>query len=463
MNREKKLIKNTLILTLGTICTKGILFIMTPFFTRWISQEDYGIFDLITTYISLLIPLTSLEIGHASFRLLMDEKKEKNNIISNSLFVVLISCLISTILVFIMSKIYKPINSLFLEILILSLSQIVFTVVSMIVRGLKKVSKYAVSNIVFAFFMILFVFIFVRQLNLGLSGIILGYGLGYFIANIYLFYQLKGTKWQQIKSINKKTIIEMLNFSVPLIPCDISWWIMNVSDRTIISIFLGATSNAIVSVAHKIPNICQNVFNVFHLSWQENAIETLNDNDKDEYYTKIMNSMIVIVTSFSIIILSFNFIIFEYIFTKNYYNAYYQVPIMIVSIIISMLAQFLGGIYIATMNSKKSGYTTAISAVLNIFVHLLLINKVGLYASSVSTLIAYLFLVVIRYHDINKTIKIHLKKESIYIFIVLLYFVISVYINNQILNIINIILALIVFILTNKNNVKRLFQKVVKK
>ena len=106
MNREKKLFKNTIILTIGTICTKGILFIMTPFFTRWLSQEDYGVFDLITTYIALLIPLTSLEIGHASFRLLMDNRN-KENIITSSIFITFISCILSSFLIIIICILYK--------------------------------------------------------------------------------------------------------------------------------------------------------------------------------------------------------------------------------------------------------------------------------------------------------------------------------------------------------------------
>ena len=332
----------------------------------------------------------------------------------------------------------------------------------MIIRGLKKTLTYATSNIIFSIFMIIFVIIFVNQMDMGLSGMLLGYGLGYLIADIFLFYNLRNIKWKNINNISKSTIIEMIKFSVPLIPCDISWWIMNVSDRTIISLFLGPTSNAIISVAHKIPNMCQSFFSVFHLSWQENAIETLNDGDKDKYYTKIMNKMLSFIISLSIIVLSCNFIIFDYIFTQNYFDGYYQVPIMIVSIIVSMLAQFLGGIYIATMNSKKSGITTVISAIVNIVIHLILIKYIGLYASSISTLISYLILFLMRFFDINKTIKISFNKHSIFLSIFLLYFVISVYVNIFLLNIINLIFAFTIFLFINKNYIKKILKKVVK-
>ena len=86
-NRSSKLVKNTAILTFGKICTRGIMFIMTPLFTRWISQSDYGTFDLIVTYITFLMPIITLECAEAVFRHLLDAKQEiqKKRIITNCL------------------------------------------------------------------------------------------------------------------------------------------------------------------------------------------------------------------------------------------------------------------------------------------------------------------------------------------------------------------------------------------
>ena len=85
-NRSERLVKNTAILTFGKICTRGIMFIMTPLFTRWLSQADYGTFDLIVTYISFLMPIITLECAEAMFRYLLDANKEneKNGICAKS-------------------------------------------------------------------------------------------------------------------------------------------------------------------------------------------------------------------------------------------------------------------------------------------------------------------------------------------------------------------------------------------
>ena len=460
--KDKKLMKNTLVLGLGTICTKGMMFIMTPFFTRWLTQEEYGTFDLIITYISLLIPLVTCEIGQAAYRFLMKDDENKENIINNTLFITIIGNIISLILILILCNIYLPIKNISVALIVYTISETFNISLTMIIRGVKKLHIYAIANIIYVITMIISVTICVKILKLQLSGIIGGYAIGYTLSNIYLLTKLKEYKSLSIKNIDYKKIKNMLKYSIPLIPCDISWWIMNVSDRTIVSIFLGSASNAILAVANKIPNICQSIFGVFHLSWQENVIETIRDDDKELYYTNIMNRMLVVLISISIVILSLNFLFFNVLFTSNYFLGYYQVPILIVSIIFSMLAQFIGSIYIANMNSKKSGYTTIISAIVNIAVHLILIKYINLYAASTSTLISYLFLFIIRYIDINKYIKIRFEKSSLYVFSILLYFIICTYINNIYINYINIILSVIIFTIINKGFLIKILKRVKK-
>ena len=124
-----------------------------------------------------------------------------------------------------------------------------------------------------------------------------------------------------------------------------------------------------------------------------------------------------------------------------------------------MLAQFYGSIYIANMNSKKSGVTTTYAAVANIVIHLLLIKFIGLYAASISTLISYFLLFLIRYIDINKHFALRFDKKSIICILFLMYFVIIVYINNFYFNIFNLLLSFFLFLVFNKSYIFSLFKR----
>ncbi len=463
--RSKKLVKNTAILGLGTICTKGIMFLMTPLFTRWLTQSDYGIFDLITTYITLIIPIITLSCGEAVFRLFLEknEADKEKKIITNAIVIDAIGFIVASIITIIVSVIYSEIRNIAVYFLLLLIVEAINELLTMVLRGLKKLNIYTISNIIFVLSMVISVVILVKCFNLQLQGILLGYIIGYGISIIFMVKKSNVLQYISFKQVDKKVAKEMLSYSLPLMPNSLSWWIVNASDRTIVSVFLGTSSNAILAVAHKIPNLCQMLFNVFHLSWQESAVETIEDSDKDQYYTKVMNQMIMVLSSICIVIMGCNFLIFKFLFTEEYMMAYYQVPILVIAIIISMLAQFIGGIYVARKESYKNGKTTVIAAVTNIIIHFLLIRFIGIYAATVSTFIAYLTLFIIRYIDIKKIINIKFYKSSLGNFAIFIYYFICIYINNLVLHCINLVLAIVYFMIVNKQIVIKVSKKLLAK
>lgn len=461
--RGKSLFNNTLILSFGTFCTKGIMFLMTPLFTRWLSQSEYGIFDLILTYIGLLIPLVTLEASEAVYRFLLDAKEsEFKKIISNSLFIAIIGITVSLILSIIVVVFF---NSKLIAVLIifLTLFECLNNYLNMTIRGLKKLNLYALSNILFCISMVTSTTIYIKIFNLGLNGILFGYLTGYILNSTFSIIFVKPWKYVSFKEVEKKYVIKMLKYALPLIPMSISWWVMNVSDRTIVSIFLGTSYTAILAVANKIPNICQTFFSVFHLSWQQSAIESKNDEDKVEFYNSIFNKMIIILSSIIIVIMSGNFLIFKILFKEEYFSAFYHVPILLVAIVISLLCQFIGAIYIANMNSKKNGTTTIMAAIVNIITHLILIKYIGLYAASISTLISYITLLFIRYRDIQKYTKLNVDKGSIRILFVVIYFIITTYLNISFINYINIVLSILAFYIVNREIVNKSLNKIFRK
>lgn len=464
-NRGKSLAKNTAILSFGTLCTKGIMFIMTPLFIRWLSQSDYGKFDLIVTYIALLIPLFTVDCGDAVFRFLVDAKTEsdKKSIVTNTIIIDLIAFIIAILLFCIVYIIFKPNISLALSFLLLLIIEAINVFMVMIIRGFKKLPIYAVANILFVLAMTVSVTILVNLCSLGLVGIILGYSIGYLVSSFYMIVKSKVLKYFSWNLFNLTLIKEMLSYSIHLVPTALSWWIMNVSDRTIVSWVLGPASNAILAVSNKIPNLCQTFFGVFSLSWQESASQTINDVDRDKYYCKIMNNTAQMLLSTAAVILSFNFCFFKVLFTSEYLDGYYQVPILIVAIVFSTMSQFFGGIYIAQKESKKNGKTTVLAAIINLIVTVILIEHIGLYAATISTLISYTILIIIRYYDVKKSISIKFNMKTLISFLILIYCFIMSYFNNYVINILNILITICNFFIINKIMIKRLLNQIKRK
>lgn len=78
MSKESTLVKNTIIYAVGNFGSKILSFLLLPFYTYYLSTDDYGYFDLITTTISLLTPIITFQIYDGLYRYLLIQKVKMN-------------------------------------------------------------------------------------------------------------------------------------------------------------------------------------------------------------------------------------------------------------------------------------------------------------------------------------------------------------------------------------------------
>ena len=99
--KKKELIKNTIILFIGKTSTQLISFFLLPLYTAYLSTKEYGIVDLIQTYVTLFVPIISIQSGMSVFRFLVDSRgKDKDNKsnITNNFYIILGALLIFSII-----------------------------------------------------------------------------------------------------------------------------------------------------------------------------------------------------------------------------------------------------------------------------------------------------------------------------------------------------------------------------
>jgi len=457
-DNSAKLLKNTSILAIGIICTKILTFVLIPIFTNWLSEEEYGMFDLYNTYVALLIPLSTLACGEAVFRFLIDspEQQKKKEILSTSTIIVVVGLTICSIIL----------NFVINEPLLVKRAIIAYVIAEVLnsfllcyIRSERRIIFYAQINIYALAFIGVFVTIFVYKMQLGLAGILLGYAAAYGLCDILILVVTPLLKYVRIQFFSKITAKEILVYSLPLIPNTIGWWIMNVSDRTIIKWILGGTILGIYAIACKIPSLCSSLYSVFQLSWLQSVSETINDEGKEAFYNQVLNTLVCTTVSIGIGVLSLNFILFDYIFASKYSEAYWQSGLLVPAVVLSSVSAYLGGIFIGQKKSKRNGITTAISATVNVLSHLALIHFIGIFAASTSTLIGYSSLVLIRWGIVNKTIKLAINKRTLVIIGAFLYFIAIQYYRIHWLEWFNILFASVLFLVINKNFFNILYNK----
>lgn len=303
---------------------------------------------------------------------------------------------------------------------------------------------------------------------MGVIGMLTSMMLAYGIACVFIFISCKIYKYIDIKKVRKKEVKELIEFSIPLIPNALSWWIINVSDRTIISFFLNTAANGIYAVSGKFSQLITLLSNIFVLSWTESAAENASDRERDEFYSTIMLKSIKVFASATICVISAMPFLFRFLINDQYFEAYNYIPILLLATFFHTVAALYGSIYTALKKTMNASSTTVITAIINIVINVALIHWIHIWAAALSTLIAYIVLVIIRHVDISKDVKLHYDKTFLFLIsgwsTILL---IGYYINSIYLTLILFLASVIISYLINReivdSVVKNLINRFIKK
>lgn len=463
MKETNDLVRNTIILSIGTILAKGLQFIMLPFLSRWMSTEAYGQFDLLVTYVTLLLPVITLATGEAVFRFTVscESKEEQKPFVTNGFLFTTVNLLICMCVICGLSYFGILSKRLLLYFFALLITQLYNHFLQAFLRGIKRLTIYTVSNIVNAIVTAVSTVLFVNILKQGLEGLLLAYTVGYCFADFVIIVTSEFGSFLSLKMLSAKILKQLIKYSFPLVPNDISWWVLNVSDRQMIAIFLGASANGIYAMANKIPGLCTVIFSMFNISWQQSIVSKVGKEDWKEYANLIFNRMLVFLLTLCSGILSVVFILFQYIFDSKYRSGMTYVPILVTAVIFSSLMLFYGGIQIALKLTAENGITTVIGAIVNLTVDILLIRAIGLYAAAVSTLVANMVTAFCRNYRLKSIVSFYPQKETCFCVVFYLYISISYYYLStfSFFSCFNIMFAGCVFLWMNRELIVKLIKK----
>ena len=456
MSKKKQLMKNTIIIFLGRACTQLISFFLLPLYTSFLLTKEYGLVDLITTYVTLLVPIITLELEMSVFRYLIDvrdKEKETKKVLSNNFLVLLTSLLLFGIAYVIVTCFWH------FDFRWLILFDIIICTFSgnflQIARGLGKTIDYAISCIITGVSTILLNVLFIVILKMGAFGMIMSMALANGFGALYLFVKLKLYKKINFKLKDTKLIKSMYKYSIPLVPNSVSWWVVNVSDRTIISIVLGAAANGIYAISNKFPTIISSLLGIFNLSWSESAALHINSSDRDKFFSDVLNTVTKIFTSLGVGMIACMPFVFPILVNHRYNEAFNYIPILVLATIFNVAICMYTGIYIAKKMTKQVASTTIMGAIINIIINLIFVKLIGLYAAALSTAISYFAMMIYRHIDLKKYVKIKYEKGLILKTILIFTFSITLYYqHNIILNIVNLIVIIIYAFLINRKFLK---------
>ncbi len=456
MNRGKELAKNTIIISIGTFLPKFASIITIPIISEFLTKVEYGTYDLITSLVSLLLPVVTLQIQSGVFRFIIDCRddsvKRKQVITSAYLFLIPISILSIIGLDFYFGDstgTQKIILGLYF------LSEVFITCTRQIVRGFSKNKLYSFSTVVQSLINAALVVVLVGQLRMGLNGVLIANTAGALVSIIVMLFWGGVFREVKIRFFSSETLKLLLAYSWPMIPNVLSSWILRMSDRFVIKWFIGIEAVAVYAAAYKIPQLFLSFQGSFTYAWQENASLAIKDKDAKDYYSRVFDKVFCIIAGVMALLIGFSPLLFKILIKGDYGDSYPQISILLLGVFFASVSSLLGGLYIAHKKTRSVGITVVIAAVINLAIDLGTVGLIGLYAASISTLISYMWLTLYRMYDVRKFQDMDYNYKLLIPTVILLFAMgAAAWINILALNIVNAAVSVVLAFVLNRKIMK---------
>ena len=387
---------------------------MVRFYTEVLTPSDYGTADLIMQGANLLFPVISMGIVEGVFRFALGNPKKRRNIFSAGVWVITGG---SAVLAAVTGLTWSV--DLFDDVLwlmaIYTIASCYHSLCAQFIRAQGKMALYAGQGILNTVLVIGLNILFLLVFKWGIIGYVLSTAVADILCSSFLVFKEKLWQYLTVKP-GKGLLAHMLRYSVPLIPTTIFWWITSVSDRYMITAFLGSDANGIYAVAAKIPTLLTLMATIFLEAWQFSAIAESAGERKEHirFYSKIwkifMSAMflaggvVIALSQWEIRVLS----------ADEYYSAWQYIPLLSAAMIFSSFVTFAGSIYVVEKKSLLSFGTSMAGAAVNILLNLILIpTELGIQGAVIATFSSYFLVFLIRSKNARKLLPFRLYSQRL--------------------------------------------------
>ncbi|MBO5057593.1 MAG: oligosaccharide flippase family protein [Lachnospiraceae bacterium] len=453
-NKNRELISGTVIYAIGGFGTKILSFLFVPLYTYYILPAEMGVYDLIITTVSLLTPVVTIQIGDAAYRWLIGEEGRREDYLGVAYKLLFWHIAVIAIVLFVIEQFTEyPYVGYFFFILT---GSAVFNTVQKMLRGVKNQKLFAGSGIVYTAVFLALNMIQICFMGRGMEGMLLSSAAAYWAGTFAALLGEKGVRYFPGKELFCRRQIEkeMIRFALPLIPNQLSWWVVNWSDRYIVKTFLGNEWNGIYSISYKFPTVLQSVLSLFTNSWQDVSIADKEEN-QGSYYSQVFDQYSVLVFSLVLMAIPISKLYVHLFMSKQYQASADYIAFLYLGSAFQSFAAYFGAGYLKSGNTRGASMTSIYGALVNIAVNLLLIHSWGLQAAAFSTFLGFLVMWIVRVKQTKKSLEISLnyKRLGIYGGTAFAYAVLAC-VSGTIPDIVMFIFAIMIFIFANREMIK---------
>lgn len=386
MGRYSRLGKNTALIFIGTAGSKLLNLLMLPFYTRWLTTADYGSVDLIGTYAGLLLFIVSCSIFESLFVFPKGKpKEEQTTYFSTGMTFWLLSSIVTALCCLVIQFLgdYFSLHGFVIKYIWLIYGVLTASymqsMLQQFLRAIDKMVVYSSTGIVLAAVLAGLSFILVSRY--GVYGFVSAMIAANIISVIYSLILGKLWEYFSLRSIRKIAAIEMLHYSIPLIPNGIMWFLMTSLNRPVLETYTGLVGVGIFAVAGRIPNLLNTIYSMFHNAWIISVLEEAKKESYIGFYNRVLKIVVVAQSLFAVALTFFCKWLIEVFTTPDYYSAWQYIPFLTVGVILMNVGGFVGCNFTVTRESKYFFYSSTWAGVTSVISNFALIPYFGLWGA----------------------------------------------------------------------------------
>lgn len=399
-DKYTKLAGNTVIFAISSFSSKLLAFIVKPLLSYVMAAPSVmGVANLATQCGNLLIPFVSLGISNAVIRFGLDRGCSKKQVFTNGLLTLFMGYLLM-LLATPLLRLLPTMAEYLAFIYIFVLTSCLRTLCTQFVRSRQMNRLIAVDGILCTFSTMMFYLLFLVVIPLGASGYLLAIICGDLLSSVFLFVVAGLAKYVDFHRINRRLWKEMLRFSLPMIPAQVSFWIINASDVFYLKYMCdgyagqsGDTWSGLISAGYWMPTILNTLGLIFYEAWQLSAMT--EEEGRERFFSRVFRlySGVLFCCAAGIIWLCQPMM---RIFRADYYWSWHFVPFLTVAAIFTCFNQFFNSIYVVYKRSTNALYTMLAGTIVNCVLNYFFILQWGPVGATPASLIGLFTVFVLR-------------------------------------------------------------------
>ncbi len=402
-SKLKQFAQGTLILTISNLLIKATNFFLLPLYTEYLTPDQLGISDSITSLMSLLFPILvfSFDAGFSAFYYEEDSEEYRQKVFNTVFFFLVVSSFITllpivfakqiSVLLFGEADFYMAIAVAMFSVAL----NMWFLPFSLRVRMQNRMTTFSVISFVASFSMIVLNILFVTVFKMGYFSLILSNCLVHLLQLVLFssFAQMKVS----LQSFDKELFKKILKYSLPMVPMVVSGWLLSVSDRYVMLYFCGSEEVGLYGVAARFQSVMTVVTNAIYTAYASFAFSSQKDEDANKNYSFVLDAVFVTLSFIAVTVSAFSKELVGIMATEAYGTSFVLVAPLLFGQVCYAANTILG---YGFAFSKKSIYYLIPSfsgAIINVVLNILFVPTYGAYAAAITTFFGYFVMVVLTY------------------------------------------------------------------